>query len=122
MPGVISIGDDAFRSCHSLQSVTIPNSVTSIGEWAFIYCESLTSVTIPESVISIGRGVFWECTSLSKVYYNAVSAADLTSDGGIFRQAENNTMLTVPGMIRFRGRPAETVTGMSITVNTRIFF
>ena len=35
---VTSIGDEAFDHCHSLTSVTIPNSVTSIGSAAFVNC------------------------------------------------------------------------------------
>ena len=41
-----SIGNYAFEDCKSLQSVTIPDSVTSIGNWAFSDCSSLQSVFI----------------------------------------------------------------------------
>jgi hypothetical protein len=43
---------NGFYYCTSLQSITIPNSVTSI-ERAFNYCWSLKSITIPNSVTSI---------------------------------------------------------------------
>ena len=58
---VTNIGDYAFGSCKSLQSVTIPNSVTSIGDEAFSWCKSLQSVTIQNSVTSIGDGAFSGC-------------------------------------------------------------
>ena len=64
---VTSIGDDAFRDCTGLTSVTIGNSVTSIGRFAFYGCSSLTSVTIPNSVTSIGTLVFYGCTGLTSV-------------------------------------------------------
>ena len=64
---VTSIGDDAFRDCYSLTSVTIPNSVTSIGSGVFHRCSSLTSVNIPDSVKYIEYETFRDCSSLMSV-------------------------------------------------------
>ncbi len=73
---VTSIGNYAFYSgnddvfhggCKSLESVTIPDSVTSIGEAAFSGCSGLTSVTIPDSITSIGERAFAYCSRLTNV-------------------------------------------------------
>ena len=87
---VTSIEPDAFASCTSLTSITIPGSIEYIGNCAFQSCESLTSViicngvqaieysafedcislatvSIPDSVTSIGDGVFANCTSLMSI-------------------------------------------------------
>ena len=62
-----SIGDEAFRDCSNLKSITIPDRVTSIGDSAFYGCSSLTSITIPDSVISIGDSAFYKCSSLTSI-------------------------------------------------------
>ena len=64
---VESIGEDAFRGCTSLTSVTIGDGVKSIGESAFCGCENLTSVTIPKSVTSIGAWAFAATDGLKEI-------------------------------------------------------
>ena len=62
-----SIGQNAFHGCMSLNSISIPNSVTSIGKQAFLYCTLLNSVTIPKNVISIGQQAFLSCFALNSI-------------------------------------------------------
>ena len=56
-----AIGEKVFYGYTSLESITIPNSVTTIGSSAFYGCSSLTSVTIPNSVTTIGKDAFYNC-------------------------------------------------------------
>ena len=65
---VEEIGDEVFKNCTGLTSVTIPNSVKIIGERAFKDCTGLTSVTIGNSVRSIEDGAFEGCSKLLEVY------------------------------------------------------
>ena len=66
------IGDNAFRSCGGLRSVTIPDSVTSIGNQAFSDCNMLESVTIGTGITDIGYRAFSDCNSLTSVTVNAI--------------------------------------------------
>ena len=61
---VASIGSDAFLSCESVLSVTIPDTVTDIGDDAFASCINLAHIIIPASVTTVGRDVFYRCAEL----------------------------------------------------------
>ena len=100
---VVAIGDSAFRSCFSLTSVTIPDSVTSIGEWAFSYCTSLTSVTMGDSVTTIGSYAFWECDSLTSVTIgNSVTSIGQQA----FYECTSLTSVTIGDSVTSIGREA----------------
>lgn len=62
---VTCIGEEAFKECSSLSSVTIANSVTAIEDSAFSKCSSLTTIVIPISVINMGGWVFSNCNKLT---------------------------------------------------------
>ena len=64
---VTGIGDEAFRDCNQLTSVSLPNTITSIGRNAFYGCSALTGITLPSSLTSIAASAFGYCTSLSSI-------------------------------------------------------
>ena len=54
---VTEIGDEAFRECHSLQTINIPEGVTKIGAFAFD-ATLLDSIHLSSSVREIGHCAF----------------------------------------------------------------
>ncbi len=97
---VTQVEEEAFDSCDSLKSVTIPSSVTSVGEGAFGLCTSLTSVTISSGVTSIGVYAFASCYSLASI----TIPNGVTSIGdGAFRGCESLTSVAIGDDVAFIG-------------------
>lgn len=64
---VVSIGDRAFLSNHSISIVFIPDTVTAIGLKAFEDNMALSEITLPYSLKSMGNKAFSGCVSLTSV-------------------------------------------------------
>ena len=65
--GAVEIGEEMFRNFTSLQSVSIPKSITKIESYAFRNCTSLTGFAIPDEITDLGEGIFKDCTGLADI-------------------------------------------------------
>lgn len=94
---VISIDDQAFSSCRSLNKVVIyENSVKTIGMVAFEYCSSLADIVLPEGVTTIGREAFHVCSSLSHI---DLPEGVTTIGHGTFSGCEKLSNVTLPNSL-----------------------
>ena len=64
---VKTIGEEAFKNCTNLTSVSLPSSIVTIGSSSFYDCTNLASITIPDNTKEILWGAFSGCTSITKI-------------------------------------------------------
>lgn len=67
---VSTIAERAFENRTSIQSVTLPTSVTTLEEAAFAGCVNLTSVKLSDNLYTIGDRAF-EATALQDIWLSA---------------------------------------------------
>ena len=102
---VTSIGDEAFKECTGLTSISIPSSVTNIGGWAFEGCTGLASINLPVSVTTIGDDAFWCCTGLTSI--NIPSSVTAIGHGA-FHGCTGLTSVSIPASVTTIGNYAFT--------------
>lgn len=64
---VTQIGVEAFESCKSMRSVTVPDTVRRIDNNAFWECSNLREVDLPVGLQEISYNVFSWCVSLEQI-------------------------------------------------------
>lgn len=102
LPGVTSIGEDAFSYYSNLEEVIIPDSVTRISREAFHSCDVLAAVHIPGSVAQIGYRAFSYCEALSLV----TLGNGIRCIGEYAFERCAMTRITVPGSVEQIGKSA----------------
>ena len=69
----------AFYGTYNLKKVVLPSTITSIGGYAFEFCNKLTTINFPGALTSIGNGAFYGCTSLTSVSLSSTALKSLGS-------------------------------------------
>jgi hypothetical protein len=94
---VTALGNDAFRLCSNIQTVTFENGsqLTDIGQRAFSHCSSLVQITIPAGVTVIQETAFGTCTGMQAVTFAPGSQLQAIK-GSAFAKCENIKSVVLP--------------------------
>ena len=66
--GITNIGDNTFRNCKNLRSLSIPGSITRIGNGSFLGCKNLRGyIRISNGLTHIGKEAFFMCDNLWEI-------------------------------------------------------
>ena len=96
---VTTIGENAFRDCKNLTSITLPNSLKVVEKELFRGCEKLVNVSLPSELTTICENAFRDCKLLPSVEL----PEGLTSiDNNAFR-GTSLSLLTLPASIQVIG-------------------
>ena len=110
---VTAIGENAFRDCRDVISITIPDSVDMIYSEAFAGCTQLNEITLSKNVEHFAQNAFLDCDKLETVYYSG-SAEDWC---GIYFQNANANPLNYADILYANGSK---LTDLEISGGTRV--
>lgn len=69
-----ALGSTAFGGCTSLQTITIPTTITTIPNYCFYNDSNLTTISGTSNVTSIGGAAFENCSKLTTIDISSVTA------------------------------------------------
>lgn len=88
---ISAIGDNAFKDCQNLTSISLPVALNTIGKSAFAACHSLEKIVIPDAVYTIESDAFNPCYSLKEVTFG-IHVKNIGTSA--FRGSEELTRIT----------------------------
>ena len=106
---VTKIGDEAFKWCQNLTTVTLPATLEKIGYSAFNE-SSITSIGIPNSVRTIGTSAFALCSNLASAN---LPTGLTTINYGLFSGCSKLTSINIPEHVKTIGNAAFTTCGLT---------
>ena len=98
-----TIGDNAFKECSDLRSITLPLPVTSIGKYAFARCFLIRSISLPDNITSIAAGAFAECFNLESI---SLPSSLTTIGDSAFYSCDRLQGITLPNGLQALGASA----------------
>ena len=101
---VTTIGEEAFRTVSSIETLIIREGITTIEKYAFAQCMQMTTVSLPNKLEKIGEGAFMQCGITELILPTSES---LTRIGNYaFSKCNNLETVTIPGNIKTVGEAA----------------
>ena len=102
--GITSIGNNFFRGCKNLTTVTIGSSVMTIRADAFRDCSSLTTINFnATSCTSVSSNCWLNCTSIKTLN---IGDNVQVIPGNAFRNCSGITSVTIPNLVKTIGSEA----------------
>ncbi len=90
---VTTIGDNAFEGCTKITELVLPQGLTSIGAYAFILCFGLKTIDIPNSVTNLGDCCFIQCTNATSL---KIGSGVSTIPSNAFERCYSLTNVVIP--------------------------
>lgn len=114
---------EAYKGSAAI--LVIPNKlgnypVAEIKAGAFWDCSSLESITIPETITSIGNYLFRDCNSLTTLNYNAVNCTFASSGDDVCTPFANQNIMHLNIGSTVKNIPDNAFTGLSSIKNLTI--